>query len=65
VSFLVLAARLTDEDVRLLRLAAGLLVADVAFSLVKLTAYDEPEALGFMAVDLVLLALLAAVARRR
>ena len=31
----------------------GLLLVEIAFSLVKLFVYDEPEAVGFMAVDLV------------
>jgi hypothetical protein len=31
---------------------------------VKLTVYDEPEAVAFMAVDLVILALLSLAARR-
>ena len=32
----------------------GLLLVEIAFSLVKLFVYDEPEAVGFMAVDLVI-----------
>jgi hypothetical protein len=65
-SALVVAAfRLRPGDRRIAGITAGLLVVEVAFSFVKLFAYDEPEALGFMAVDLVLLALLAVAARRR
>lgn len=63
VSFLVLAVRLTADDPRPIRVTVGVLVADIAFSLVKLTAYDEPEAVGFITVDLLLLALLAIAVR--
>ena len=43
----------------------GLLLVEIAFSLVKLFVYDEPESIGFMAVDLVILGLLALISRRR
>ncbi len=63
VAFLVAAVRL-GRDRRVLPALAGVLVLDLVFSVVKLTAYDEPEAVGFMAVSLVIIALLAAIARR-
>ena len=63
-ALLVAAALLRQPDRRLVGITVGLLVVEIAFSFVKLFAYDEPEAVGFMAVDLVLLALLAVVARR-
>ena len=43
----------------------GLLLVEIAFSLVKLSVYDEPESLGFMAVDLLLFGLLALSSRPR
>lgn len=64
-ALIVAAVRLRGGDRRIAGITAALLVVEVAFSLVKLFAYDEPEAIGFMAVDLVLLALLAGAARRR
>lgn len=64
-SALVVAAfRLRAGDRRIAGVTAGLLVVEIAFSLVKFFFYDEPEAIGFMAVDLALLALLAVAARR-
>ena len=63
-ALIVAAFRLRAGERRIAGITAGLLVVEVAFSFVKLFAYDEPEALGFMAVDLVLLALLAVAARR-
>lgn len=63
VAFLVAAARVGVSR-RVAAVVAGLLLVDVVFSLVKLTVYDEPEALGFLAADLVVLALLAVLARR-
>jgi hypothetical protein len=65
VCFLVAAVRLGSGGRRALAVLAGVLVVDIVFSGVKLFVYDEPEAVGFMAVDLVLLALLAAVRTRR
>ncbi|TQN41877.1 hypothetical protein FHU33_1262 [Blastococcus colisei] len=64
VAYLVGAARL-GRDRRVIRWLGGVLLVDLVFGLVKLTAYDEVEALGFMAVDLVILGLLAVIARRR
>jgi hypothetical protein len=64
LAFLVAAFRL-GSDRRVLPALAGVILLDLAFSLVKLTVYDEPEAVGFMAVDLVLLGLLALAARAR
>ncbi len=65
VAFLVLSVRLTDRNLRLIRLTGGLLLIDIAFSVVKLTAYDEPVAMAFMAVDVALLGLLALAATAR
>ncbi len=63
---LVIAAfRLRRGDRRIVRVVSGLLLVEVAFSLVKLIVYDEPEAVGFMAVDLVIFGLLAAIIRRK
>ncbi|GAA3174537.1 hypothetical protein GCM10010531_30140 [Blastococcus jejuensis] len=64
-ALIVAAFRLRAGDRRIAGITAGLLVVEIAFSFVKLFVYDEPEALGFMAVDLVLLALLTVAARRR
>ena len=63
VAFLVAAVRL-GRDRRAVPALAGVLVLDLVFSLVKLTVYDEPEAVGFMAVSLVILGLLALFSRR-
>ena len=64
VSLIVAAVRLGGAGRRIVPVVGGLLLVDIAFSLVKLLAYDEPEAVGFMAVDLVLLGLVALSARR-
>ena len=64
LAFLVAAFRL-GSDRRVLPALAGVVLLDLAFSAVKLTVYDEPEAVGFMLVDLIILGLLALVARRR
>jgi hypothetical protein len=63
VAFMVAAVRL-GRDRRVLRVLAVVLLADLAFSAVKLTVYDEPEAVLFMTVDLVILGLLALISRR-
>jgi hypothetical protein len=65
IALIVAAVRLRTPDRRIAGITAGLLVVEVAFSFVKLFAYDEPEALGFMATDLVIVALLALAVRRR
>jgi hypothetical protein len=65
VALIVAALRLGAGSPRTAVVTSVLLVVEVAFSLVKLFVYDEPEAVGFMAVDLVLLALLLVAARRR
>ena len=65
VALVVAAVRLGAGSPRTAVVTSALLVVEVAFSLVKLFVYDEPEAVGFMAVDLVLLALLLVAARRR
>jgi hypothetical protein len=62
VAWLVVAARLGR---RALPLAAGLAVADVAFSIVKLTVYDESAGVVFLGITLVMLALVAAAERSR
>jgi hypothetical protein len=64
-ALIVAAVRLRPGDRGIAAITGGLLLVEIAFSFVKLFAYDEPEALGFMAVDLVLLGLLALAARRR
>ncbi len=46
-------------------LALALAAADVVFSFVKFFVYDEPEAVGFLAATLVLVALVVASARTR
>jgi hypothetical protein len=63
VAFLVAAVRL-GRDGRVVPVLAAVVLLDLVFSTVKLTVYDEPEAVAFMAVDLVILALLALVGRR-
>ena len=63
-ALIVAAVRLGAGSPRTAVVTAALLVVEIAFSFVKLFVYDEPEAVGFMAVDLVLLALLAVAARR-
>jgi hypothetical protein len=64
-ALVVAAVSLRRRDRRVAGVVVGLLAVEVLFSFVKLTAYDEPEALGFMAVDLVLAGLLALAVRRR
>ena len=63
-ALIVAAVRLGSGNRRIAAVTAGLLLVEIAFSFVKLFAYGEPEAVAFMAVDLVLLALLAVAARR-
>ena len=63
-AFLVAAVQL-GRDRRVLPALAAVLLVDLVFSAVKLTVYDEPEAVLFMAVDVVIMGLLAALARRR
>jgi hypothetical protein len=63
LAFLVLAVRLRPGAP--VRAGAGLLLVEVAFSLVKLTVYGESAALAFIAVDAVLLVLLALSRRSR
>ncbi len=63
VAFLVAAARL-GADRRVLPALAGVLLLDLVFSAVKLTVYDEPEAVLFLAVDVVIIGLLALIGRR-
>jgi hypothetical protein len=64
-ALVVAAVQLRRGDRRMVRIVNGLLLVEIAFSLVKLFVYDEPESIGFMAVDLVLLGLLALISRRR
>jgi hypothetical protein len=65
VSLMVAAVLLRERDRRVAGVTAGLLLVEIAFSFVKLFAYDEIEALGFMAVDLVVVGLIALAVRRR
>lgn len=58
------AVLLRNPDRRIVGVTVALLAVEVAFSFVKLFAYDEIEALGFMAVDLVVVGLLALALRR-
>ena len=46
-------------------MAYGLVLAHVAFGLVKLVGYGETEALGLFAVDLLILAVLGLASRSR
>ena len=64
LAFMVAAVRL-GGDRRVLPVLAGVLLLDLVFSTVKLTVYDEPEAVLFMAVDLLILGLLALINRKR
>jgi hypothetical protein len=64
-ALVVAAVQLRRGDRRMVRIVNGLLLVEIAFSLVKLFVYDEPESIGFMAVDLVILGLLALISRRR
>ena len=64
-ALVVAAVQLRRGNRRTVRIVNGLLLVEIAFSLVKLFVYDESESIGFMAVDLVLLGLLALISRRR
>ena len=64
IALIVAAVKLRAGGGRISTVTAGLLVVEIVFSTVKLFVYDEPEALGFMAVDLVLFGLLALAAHR-
>jgi hypothetical protein len=63
-ALVVAAFRLRRGDRRIVQVVNGLLLVEIAFSLVKLFVYDEPESFGFMAVDLVIFGLLALISRR-
>jgi len=63
--YLVLAARLGRPARSVLPYAVALSVADLAFSAVKLLVYSETPSLGFMAVTLTILGLVALVVRRQ
>jgi hypothetical protein len=65
LALVVAAVALRNRNQRIAGVVVGLLAVEIAFSFVKLFAYDEIEALGFMAIDLVLVALLALAVRRR
>ena len=65
ICLMVAAARLGGGNRRVGRITGILLVGDILFSAVKLIGYDEPEAVVFMAVDLLLLALIALAVRRQ
>jgi hypothetical protein len=65
LALVVAAVALRNRNQRVAGVVVGLLAVEIAFSFVKLFAYDEIEALGFMAIDLVLVALLALAVRRR
>lgn len=61
VAFLALAPRLPGS----LRLVTALVAVHAVFGVVKIVGYDETEAATFIAVDLILLALLSALGRRQ
>jgi hypothetical protein len=63
LAYLVAAVRL-GRDRRVLPALAGVLLLDLVFSAVKLTVYDEPEAVLFLTVDVVIIGLLTLIARR-
>ena len=63
VAFLVAAVRL-GRDRWVVPLLVAALLLDVLFGLVKLIGYGEQESLGIGAVTLVLMVLVAAVARQ-
>ena len=65
VAAVVLATRLARGDARVRRLATVLLASHVVFGVVKVVGYDEAEAATFIAVDLLLLALLQVPSVRR
>ncbi len=65
LALVIAAVALRNRNQRIAGVVVGLLAVEIAFSFVKLFAYDEIEALGFMAIDLVLVALLALAVRRR
>lgn len=65
LGYLYCAVALGDRTTRTLRLAQGLVLAHVAFGLVKLIGYGEEESVVFFAQDAVLLALLAVAGRGR
>lgn len=65
VGFVLAAVRLRPSvSVRALRLTVGLIVAHIVFSAIKIVGYSETEVVTFLAVDVVVLALLAASRRR-
>ena len=63
IVFLVAAVRLGRDRWALPAVGAALLLA-LLFGLVKLIGYGEQESVGFMAVDLVVIALLLGVVRQ-
>jgi hypothetical protein len=63
VAFLVAAVRLGREHWVVPALGAALLL-DLLFGLVKLIGYGEQEAIGFMAVNLTIIGLLALLRRK-
>ena len=65
LALLVAAVALRNRNQKVAGVVVGLLAVEIAFSFVKLFAYDEIEALGFMAVDVLVVALLAVAVRRR
>jgi hypothetical protein len=64
-ALVVAAFRLRRGDRRIVQVVSGLLAVEIAFSLVKLFVYDEPESIGSMTVDLVIFGLLALISRQR
>lgn len=64
VGFLVAAATLRPGNRPMFRALVVLLLADLAFGLVKLIGYRETEALAFTGVSLLLLGLVTVAGRR-
>lgn len=64
IGFLVCAVALRPGNRSMFRAAVVLLLADVAFGLVKLIGYQETESLVFTGVGLVLLGLVTVAGRR-
>ena len=64
LSLLAAAVGLRTGARRAVAVAAGVLAADLVFTVVKALVYEEPEAVVFGVVDLGILVLLALVRRR-
>lgn len=65
VTSMVLGSRLRSGGPRVQRAAMALVALHIVFGVVKLTVYSEAEAATFMAVDAIVLGLLARTSRAR